>query len=185
MDWRIPLADLDKKLASAVKNKATPLILVCQSGARSARAVATAKKLGYDNPYGTYVSGIIPNSGADRAGLKTFDYIFGFDEYRVGDEQHLGIIMKKYKPGEKATVHFIRKGKKSSAPLTFTKPFQAEKKEMNSCDDPFFGIIQINSEDGEGVVISPVKGSTAADLALKEGDVLTHINGFNGAVNVR
>lgn len=45
----IPLNQLDDKLAGAVKNKALPLILVCQTGARSARAVAMAKKLGYDN----------------------------------------------------------------------------------------------------------------------------------------
>lgn len=44
----IPLGDLESKLAGAVKNKALPLILVCQSGARAARAVAIAKKLGYE-----------------------------------------------------------------------------------------------------------------------------------------
>ena len=44
----ISLADLEGKLGNVVKNKTLPLILVCQSGARSARAVATAKKLGYD-----------------------------------------------------------------------------------------------------------------------------------------
>ena len=44
----IPLDDLEAKLAGAVKNKALPLILVCQSGARSGRAVAIAKKLGYE-----------------------------------------------------------------------------------------------------------------------------------------
>jgi rhodanese-related sulfurtransferase len=45
----IPLNLLEEKLASTVKNKALPLILVCATGARSARAVAIAKKLGYDN----------------------------------------------------------------------------------------------------------------------------------------
>jgi rhodanese-related sulfurtransferase len=44
----IPLADLEAKLPGAVKNKALPLILVCASGARSGRAVAIAKKLGYE-----------------------------------------------------------------------------------------------------------------------------------------
>ena len=44
----IPLGQLEEKLPVAVKNKALPLILVCQSGARSGRAVAIAKKLGYD-----------------------------------------------------------------------------------------------------------------------------------------
>ena len=43
----IPLGELEQKLAGTVKNKALPLILVCQSGARSGRAVAIAKKLGY------------------------------------------------------------------------------------------------------------------------------------------
>jgi rhodanese-related sulfurtransferase len=44
----IPLADLEAKLAGTVKNKSLPLILVCQSGMRSGRAVAIAKKLGYE-----------------------------------------------------------------------------------------------------------------------------------------
>ena len=44
----IPLGDLEAKLPAVVKNKALPLILVCATGARSSRAVATAKKLGYE-----------------------------------------------------------------------------------------------------------------------------------------
>ena len=44
----IPLGDLEAKLVGAVKNKNLPLILVCQSGARSGRALAIAKKLGYE-----------------------------------------------------------------------------------------------------------------------------------------
>lgn len=44
----VPLGELEAKLPVAVKNKALPLILVCASGARSGRAVAIAKKLGYE-----------------------------------------------------------------------------------------------------------------------------------------
>jgi rhodanese-related sulfurtransferase len=44
----IPLGQLEVKLANMVKNKAVPVILVCQSGARSSRAVAIAKKLGFE-----------------------------------------------------------------------------------------------------------------------------------------
>ena len=43
----IPLNQLEEKLASAVKNKTLPLILTCQTGARSGRALAIAQKLGY------------------------------------------------------------------------------------------------------------------------------------------
>ena len=45
----VPLNQLDEKLAGLVKNKELPLILVCTSGIRSNRAVATAKKLGFSN----------------------------------------------------------------------------------------------------------------------------------------
>jgi rhodanese-related sulfurtransferase len=44
----IPLGELEAKLATSVKNKTVPLILVCQSGARSGRGLAIAKKLGYE-----------------------------------------------------------------------------------------------------------------------------------------
>jgi rhodanese-related sulfurtransferase len=44
----VPFNEMEKRLTAAVKNKGVPLILVCQSGARSSRAVALAKTLGYE-----------------------------------------------------------------------------------------------------------------------------------------
>ena len=45
----VPFGQLEDKLSGQVKNKELPLILVCTSGARSNRAVAVAKKLGFTN----------------------------------------------------------------------------------------------------------------------------------------
>ncbi|GAB1387402.1 rhodanese-like domain-containing protein [Melaminivora sp.] len=45
----LPLAQLNERLPQVAKNKAVPVIMVCAHGARSARAVAMAKALGYDN----------------------------------------------------------------------------------------------------------------------------------------
>lgn len=44
----VPLDELETRLPGVVKNKALPVILVCASGMRSSRAVAIAKKLGYE-----------------------------------------------------------------------------------------------------------------------------------------
>jgi rhodanese-related sulfurtransferase len=44
----VPLADLEQRLPEVVKNKALPVLLVCANGARAGRALATAKKLGYE-----------------------------------------------------------------------------------------------------------------------------------------
>jgi rhodanese-related sulfurtransferase len=45
----IPLGQLQAQLPQVVKNKETPLVLVCQLGRRSASAVAIARQLGYAN----------------------------------------------------------------------------------------------------------------------------------------
>jgi rhodanese-related sulfurtransferase len=47
----VPLAKLEAELPGLVKNKATPVVLVCASGMRSNRAVAIAKKLGYEKTH--------------------------------------------------------------------------------------------------------------------------------------
>ncbi len=45
----VPLAQLEAQLPGVVKNKATPVILVCQAGVRSGRALSVVRKLGYEN----------------------------------------------------------------------------------------------------------------------------------------
>lgn len=47
----VPVGELDSRLTQAVKNKTVPVLMVCASGIRSRRAVATAKKLGYEKVY--------------------------------------------------------------------------------------------------------------------------------------
>jgi rhodanese-related sulfurtransferase len=44
----IPVAAFEQRLPEVVKNKTVPLILVCPSGARAQRCLATAKTLGYE-----------------------------------------------------------------------------------------------------------------------------------------
>lgn len=44
----VPLSRLEQSLPAVVKNKSTPVILVCASGVRSRRAVSIAQKLGYE-----------------------------------------------------------------------------------------------------------------------------------------
>ena len=44
----VPVAQFEQRLPEVVKNKTVPLILVCASGARANRALAMARKLGYE-----------------------------------------------------------------------------------------------------------------------------------------
>ena len=45
----VPLAQLEVQLPNVVKSKTAAVILVCQAGARSNRALTVARKLGYEN----------------------------------------------------------------------------------------------------------------------------------------
>ncbi len=47
----LPLYELSSRINSLVKDKDTLLIVYCKSGARSKKAVAMLKKLGYTNVY--------------------------------------------------------------------------------------------------------------------------------------
>jgi len=44
----VPLEQLEAKLTATVKNKSVPLLLFCATGSRAQRAVAMARKLGYE-----------------------------------------------------------------------------------------------------------------------------------------
>jgi len=136
-----------------------------------------ADKLGFDNPYGSYVSGVVPNTAADKAGIQPFDYIFGVDQYRVGREQDLVNILHKYYAGEEGLLHFIRRGKRLTRTVTFGERIPYEREELDPSERPFLGVRQSYGPHEDGVQVSIVKGSAAEAAGMEEGDVLTTING--------
>jgi len=141
-----------------------------------------AQKMGLEHHYGTLVTGIIPNTGADKAGLQLFDYLYGIDAYRAGEEQHFGYILKKYMAGDKAKLYFIRKGVAKTADITFgRRPEIKEEKKFNKCEDTFLGIASIADKvvhEIEGIQIKPVKNSTAMEIGMKDGDIIKSLNGY-------
>jgi membrane-associated protease RseP (regulator of RpoE activity) len=138
-----------------------------------------AQKLGIDNPYGAYVTNIFKNTGAEKAGIQPFDFIYGVDEYRTGDEQGLIDILGKFHPGDEVSVHFYRKGKKMSLNVKLgAKPDKMIEEKINHCDRPFLGIINDFPEEREqGVKVNVVKKSTAESSGLQNGDIITAMNG--------
>lgn len=139
-----------------------------------------AERLGIDNRYGSYVTSVFENSAAKNAGLQPFDYIYGIDEYRVGADQSLTNILRRYDAGEKVELHFMRQGKNYKYNVTFGKRSAAiEPNKRSRCEDPFLGIQQNMRSSGEkGVRVDVVKKSTANALGMRSGDVIAQINGF-------
>ncbi|MEZ4950021.1 MAG: PDZ domain-containing protein [Saprospiraceae bacterium] len=138
-----------------------------------------AKLLGFDNPYGSYVKGVIPNTAAHKAGVEPFDYIYGFDTYRVGEDQSFSAILSKFEPGDEGTLHIFRKGERKTLKITLGTRMDAEPKKVSKCDEPFFGVRNDygSKADAYGVKISPVSNSTAEAIGLQKGDIIHTING--------
>ncbi|WP_421799127.1 PDZ domain-containing protein [Haliscomenobacter sp.] len=139
-----------------------------------------AKKLGFSNLYGAYVSSVIPNSAAAKAGLQAFDYIYGIDEYRVGEGQSLSFILRKFSAGQKATVYFIRKNQERNVSVTLGSHDDEDEDSdwRDECEKPFLGVRQSHETYNEkGVLVDIVEGSTAKEMGMKEGDVVVAING--------
>ena len=141
-----------------------------------------AKKLGFSNAYGTYVSSVIPGTGAAKAGLQAFDYIYGVDEYRVGEGQSLSFILRKFSAGQKANIYFIRKGQERNVSVTLSsknEDYDEDDDWEDDCDRPFLGVSQSHQTYADkGVEVNIVESSTAKEMGMKAGDLLTSINGY-------
>jgi len=139
-----------------------------------------ARKLGFDNLYGSYVSRVVENSAAERAGVQPFDYIYGIDEYRTGKEQDLTKIIHKYKPDQAATLYLYRKGGKRSLKVTFGARTESKSQERDRCQAPFFGISarRLDGKERDGVAVNIVDNSTAKAIGMEDGDQIININGY-------
>ncbi len=139
-----------------------------------------ARALGFDNPYGNYVTRVIEDTPAERAGLQPFDYIYGIDEYRTGRDQNLIQILRKYEAGEKASLHLIRKGRRKTLGVTFGRRGEGNSRERDKCEEPFFGISAKSMDKGlgKGIPVNIVDNSTAESMGLEDGDHIITINGY-------
>ncbi len=84
-------------------------------------ALAQEENLTTDS--GALVRRMTSGSAADDAGLKTGDVITAVNDTAVGSPDELAGAVRKYKPGEKVTVHIERDGDQQTVTVTLgTRP---------------------------------------------------------------
>ena len=151
----------------------TPFLGIYSNGISKKKA----KALNFENTEGSYITGVIGNTAAEKAGLQPFDYIYGIDEYRTDYGLSLTSILRKYDPGDEVTLHLYRKGKKETRVINLGKRSDAEYHKRKKSEDPFLGVEQRSKgwEDNyEGVRVNIVSNSTAEAMGLEDGDVIQH-----------
>ena len=88
------------------------------------------------------VTRIIPDGSAQEAGMKENDVIVKFDGQPVNTVAELQEQVGKHRPGDKATVTYLRNGKENTVPITLEKCCRKYKgcySEMEDSEDVVFG----------------------------------------------
>ncbi len=145
---------------------------------------------------GITISNVVPNSPAERAGLKTGDTIVSVDGKPVKNGDELVADIAARKPGAKVGLGYLRNGKKEETTVTVAdraKLFASrlgedeESGEESTPRQSKLGITvrpltddmanRLNVPSGQGVIVQEVKpGSFADDVGLTRGDVILEVN---------
>ena len=138
-----------------------------------------ALKLGFENLYGSYVTGIFKNTAAERAGIRPFDYIIGINKDEVTAKKSLTSLLCQYRPDDKVSVQFIRNGVLNSKNIILGAVHDVQEPSDCIYEKAFLGVEQIeNIPNYNGVKVNIVDLSTAAQIQLRDGDVIQKINNF-------
>ncbi|MCQ4967034.1 serine endoprotease DegP [Atlantibacter hermannii] len=136
-----------------------------------------AKAMKVDAQRGAFVSQVMPNSSAAKAGVKAGDVIVSLNNKPINSFAALRAQVGSMPVGSKLTLGLLRDGKPTSVEL------ELQQSSQNQVDSSsiFNGIegAEMSNQTGNtpGVVVNSIKaGSPAARIGLKKGDIILGAN---------
>jgi serine protease Do len=143
-----------------------------------------AESFNLDRTEGALVGDVIPNSPAEKAGIKRGDVIVKFDQNEVRTMESLPKIVGSTTPGKAVKVEVIRDGKKKVLDVTIAilKDEEIKVAARNpigiQVQDITPDIAQsLKLGDVEGVLVSDVTpGEAGGEAGLKRGDIISEVN---------
>jgi len=156
-----------------------------------------AKQFNLSGDNGALVGDVLPNTPAEKAGIKSGDVIVGFNGKDVADAHGLQLAVSQSEPGAPATVKLIRDGKEKNVTVALAQlpsqmgassEDQAGSDSNNTKTDALDGVTvdnldqdarqQLKIPDGvHGAIVSDVdQDSNSAEAGLQKGDVIVQIN---------
>ena len=147
-----------------------------------------ATKLHLNEIKGAQVTRIVPDGSAQDAGMKENDVIVKFDGQPVNTVSELQEKVGKHRPGDKASVTYIRNGAESTIPITLKNVAGNTKvvtSQMEKSEDEVFGAKlealssdEMSSMDIDyGVKVMEVDSGKFKDIGIARGYVILGING--------
>lgn len=146
-----------------------------------------AEAFGLPKPAGALVAKVIPETPAEKAGLKEGDVITAFDGHEIGLSSELPQMIGRAKVGKKTPLTVLRDGKVQT--LTFeVASLPTDEETESSGSEPDISSLQINirslteQEKAQlklegGVAVIQVADGVAADAGVRPGDIIQKLNG--------
>lgn len=146
-----------------------------------------AESFDLDRPHGALVSRVMPDSPAEKAGLKTGDIIMAFNGKTIEHSSELPYLVGQLGVDTDAKAQVFRDGKERTVTITLAKRPDDEQVKQQQADENRLGMtvapVPENIADRldiqGGVMVEQVMGGAAARNGLQQGDVITMLNGQN------
>lgn len=137
-----------------------------------------AKAFNIDTQQGAFISEVLPDSSAEKAGLKAGDVITALNGQKIQSFSELRAKVATSGAGKEIEITYLRDGKSSTAKVVL----QSDKQAQSNAKDliPHLKGIELSNykaDDVHGVEVTKVeKGSAAEMRGLRKGDIIIGIN---------
>ncbi|MCE9679977.1 Do family serine endopeptidase DegQ [Shewanella sp. AS1] len=137
-----------------------------------------AQGFGLDTQHGGFVNEVMPDSAADKAGIKAGDIIVSINDKPIKSFQELRAKIGTMGAGAKVKLGIIRDGDKKAVTAVLGEASQTTEAAAGAVHPMLAGATLENVD--KGVAITEVaQGSPAASIGLLKGDVIVGINRNN------
>jgi serine protease Do len=147
-----------------------------------------AQTLGLPRPGGALVGGFSPDSVAEKAGVQRGDVVLKFGDVTINRSSDLPPAVGATRPGTRVDVTVFREGRERVIPVTVgelpreaTAQAGGSGERRNAPSNPLGLVVDdltaeqrepLGLKDGEGVVISAIRGIAGRRAGLNEGDIV-------------
>ncbi|XZF15598.1 trypsin-like peptidase domain-containing protein [Chitinophagaceae bacterium MMS25-I14] len=152
------------------------------------RKIATPDEIngyGLDKNDGVYVAEVLPQTGAEKAGIRKGDFITQINNVAVHSEPELQEQIARYKPGDNISVSYVRNGKTEISSIELKSLSNNTRVVKNDGSVLLLGATfrQLTQQEmnsygvgGGAVVTETGNGPLARQTRIKKGFVITSIN---------
>ncbi len=146
-----------------------------------------AKKNKYDGLQGVVIGSVVPGGSADAAGLRENDIVTKFDGIQVNSPSELQEQVGEHRPGDKATITYVRNGKENTVSITLkniagtTGLVTAEMDEGPIVLGARLETLSPSERDNynvdSGVKVTEIGNGKLKDIGIRKGYIILSING--------